>query len=212
MPKRRALHPMFSQAPVAFRQSAIEGRGVFARRHFVPGEYVVPYAPKQRRIPREEPEAVRAAATKLTLLSEGRFVIIPDTSVPGGWLCNHSCDPNAAIFSDGEGRVECTRPIAAGEEVTIFYGWVTGNERERDLCRCGSGRCRGFINFDISDEEAFHAELDTAPGRAFRRRLEDYVAYLRAISQEQVEGFLLDKLERMQARTEMTSANQAAEP
>jgi SET domain-containing protein len=136
------VKPMFRLSPVEFRNSPIAGRGVFARKPFKPSDVVVAYAPKQRRVQARDPEAVAAAETKLTLLSEQEWVIIPDTSVPGGWLCNHSCDPNAAIFSDGEGRIQCTRPIAPGEEVTIFYGWVSHNQPERDPCRCGSSRCR----------------------------------------------------------------------
>src|ERR1019366_3454197 len=138
MSKNRRVKPMFSLSPVEFRDSPIAGRGVFARRPFRTGDVVVPYAPRQRKVDARDPEAVAAAETKLTLLSEQRFVIIPDTSVPGGWLCNHSCHPNAAIFSDREGRVQCTRPIAPGDEVTIFYGWVSHNEPERDPCRCAA--------------------------------------------------------------------------
>ena len=125
MSKRRSVKPMFSLSPVEFRNQSIAGRGVFARRRFEPGDVIVPYAPKQRRVDVGDPEAVAAAETKLTLLSEKWSVIIPDTSVPGGWLCNHSCNPNAAIFSNGEGRIQCTREISPGEEVTIFYGWVS---------------------------------------------------------------------------------------
>lgn len=187
---------MFSLAPVEFRNSKIAGRGVFARRHFKPGEIVVAYAPKQRRVDARDPEALVAADTKLTLLSEGQFVIIPDTSVPGGWLCNHSCNPNAAIYSGGEGRIQCTRPIAPGEEVTIFYGWVTRNEPLRDPCRCRSAQCRGFINFDISDEDAENFESDTPAGAALRQRLEDYGAFLHSIGQEQVEETIFDVLMR----------------
>jgi len=176
----------FSLAPVQFRDSDIEGRGVFARRRFEPGDVIVPYAPKQRRLDVEDPEAIAAADTKFTLLSDRYWVIIPDTSVPGGWLCNHSCNPNAAIYSSGEGRIQCMRPITPGDEVTIFYGWVTQNEPGRDPCLCGSPACRGLINFDISDVEARHFERDTEEGRAFQRRLEEYAEYLRSIDQEQV--------------------------
>ena len=112
MGKPRPVKPMFSLAPVDFRNSAIAGRGVFAKRRFQPGEVVVPYAPRQRRVDARDPQAVAAAETKLTLLSEDalsrkRWVIIPDTSVPGGWLCNHSCHPNASLFASREGRIEC---------------------------------------------------------------------------------------------------------
>ena len=186
MAKRRHAKSMFSLSPVQFRDSPIEGRGVFARRPFRPGDVIVPYAPQQRRIDATDPDAIAAADTKLTLRSEAYWVIIPDTSVPGGWLCNHSCSPNAEIYSDGEGRIQCLRPIAPGEEVTIFYGWVTQNEPGRDPCRCGSARCRGQINFDLSGQEVEHRERDTPEGRAFRARLGEYARYLRSIDQEQV--------------------------
>jgi hypothetical protein len=200
MVKRRPLKPMFSLSPVLFRDSPIEGRGVFAKRRFAPGDVILAYAPKQRRIDARDPEAVAAAASKLTLLSERWWVIIPDTSVPGGWLCNHSCDPNAAIYSDGEGRIQCVRSIVPGEEVTIFYGWVTQNQPGRDPCRCASPGCRGFINFDLSDEDAEHYDQDTAQGRAFRERLAEYREFLRSIDQEQVLETISTKLAQMRER------------
>jgi hypothetical protein len=203
MSKARRIKPMFSLSPVEFRTSAIAGRGVFAKRHFREGDFVVAYAPKQRKVDARDPEAVAAAETKLTLLS-GQQVIIPDVSVPGGWLCNHSCSPNAAIFSDGEGRIQCTRPISPREEVTIFYGWVSHNEPARDPCRCGSSQCRGFINFDLSDEDAEHArilpdktvELDGV----LRRRFAEYGTFLRGIGQEQVEEAIARTLVRIKLR------------
>jgi len=200
MGKRRTAKAMFSLSPVEFRNSGIAGRGVFARRHFKPGELVVAYAPKQRRVDAWDPAAAEAAETKLTLLSGGASVIIPDTSVPGGWLCNHSCAPNADLYSDGEGRIQCARPIAPGEEVTIFYGWVSENEPARDPCRCGSARCRGFINFDVSDEEAAHADADTLPGDAFRKRLAEYTEYLRSVGQEHVLGTIETKIAEIKSR------------
>jgi len=200
MSKRRSGQPKFSLSPVQFRDSAIEGRGVFARRRFEPGDAISAYAPKQRRLDAQDPAAVAAADTKLSLLSEEFWVIVPDTSVPGGWLCNHSCAPNAAIYSDGLGRIQCTRSIAPGQEVTIFYGWVTQNDRARDPCRCGAPGCRGTINFDLSDEEAEHFGNDTAVGENFRQRLEGYADYLAVIGQEQVLDTILGKLSQMKAR------------
>ena len=64
---------MFSASPVQFRDQSIAGRGVFARKRFEPGDLIVPYAPKQRRLAADEPEARAAADTKLTLLSDGAF-------------------------------------------------------------------------------------------------------------------------------------------
>ena len=81
---KRPVRTMFSLVPVEFRDSAVAGRGVFARRRFRPGEVVVAYAPKQRKLDARDPAAIEAAESKVTLLS-GRDVIIPDTTVPGGW-------------------------------------------------------------------------------------------------------------------------------
>jgi hypothetical protein len=204
MSKAPHKKPMFSLSPVEFRNSPIAGRGVFARRAFQPGERVVAYAPKQRKLDARDPEAIAAAETKLTLLSENRLVIVPDTSVPGGWLCNHSCNPNAAIFSDREGRVQCTRPIAPGEEVTIFYGWVTHNEPQRDPCRCGSSQCRGFINFDLNDEDAAHVEIradnQVVMDDVIRAKLSAYGEFLHSIGQEQVQEAIANTLVRIKVR------------
>ena len=200
MTKPKSGKALFSLAPVQFRDSAIEGRGVFARRRFSPGDVITPYAPKQRRLAIDDPEATAAAATKFTLVSEGAWVIVPDVGVPGGWLCNHSCQPNAAIYSDGAGRVQCLREIRPGQEVTIFYGWVTVNDRERDPCRCGSAQCRGFINFDLSDEDARHCENDTPAGHAFRERFQAYADYLVSIEQEQVLDSIAARLAGLRAQ------------
>jgi len=203
MSKRRSIKPMFSLSPVLFRNSDIAGRGVFARRRFEPGEVVVPYAPRQRRVAAGSAEAAAASHTKLTLLS-GDHVIIPDAAVPGGWLCNHSCQPNATLYASGEGRIQCLRPIAPGEEVTIFYGWVSENEPRRDPCHCGAPRCRGFINFDVTDEDAAHVELVDGPQAVMddvvRARFEEYGAFLRSIGQEQVEEAIVSMLVRIKGR------------
>jgi hypothetical protein len=203
MGKPRPHKPMFSLAPVQFRDSPIAGRGVFARRAFAPGDVVTPYAPKQTKVDVRSPEAVAAAETKLTLLSGDR-VIIPDTGVPGGWLCNHSCNPNAALYASGEGRIQCTRPIGPGQEVTIFYGWVSHGEPGRDPCLCGEATCRGTINFDLSDEDAAHAELldgnRVATDDVLRAKLDEYGAFLRFIGQEQVEEAIAATLLRMKLR------------
>jgi hypothetical protein len=207
----KGVKRMFSlSAPrgVEFRTSGIAGRGVFATRSFEPGDIVTPYAPSQRRVDASAPEAIAAASTKLTLLSQGQWVIIPDTTVPGGWLCNHSCDPNAAIFSNGPARIQATKPIAAGEEITIFYGWVTMNDAERDPCLCGSPQCLGFINFDVTDEDA--TRIDVRDGalvttdEALAQRLADYAAFLRSIGQEQVQKTIATTLARVRLAREPT--------
>jgi hypothetical protein len=204
MGKARPVKAMFRLSPVEFRDSPIAGRGVFARRRFEAGDVVAPYAPSQRRVDARDPEAARAAETKLTLLSEGAWVIIPDTSVPGGWLCNHSCAPNAAIHSHGAGRIQCIRAIAPGEEVTIFYGWVSHSEPGRDPCRCGASTCRGFINFDLSDEEAKCVSVlpgnEVVVGQPLRSKIAAYERFLHSIDQDHVQETIATTLMRITMR------------
>lgn len=203
-PRARSAKSMFSLLPVEFRISSIAGRGVFARRSFEPGEIVVAYAPRQRKVERSHPDAIAAAMTKVTLLSDDGTVIIPDTRVPGGWLCNHSCNPNAALYASGTGRVQCTRAMAPGGEVTIFYGWVSHNDPLRDPCHCGAANCRGVINFNLSDQDV--AETHVAGSHfvgaeaRLRERLLEYDEYLRSIGQEQVSETILETLVRLKLR------------
>jgi hypothetical protein len=197
MKKGAVRKAMFSSSPVQFREQSIAGRGVFARRRFEPGEVICAYAPKQIRLDAGDPAGVTAAETKLTLLSDDGYVIVPDTSVPGGWLCNHSCWPNAAIYSSGEGRIQCERAILPGEEVTIFYGWVTHNQPNRDPCLCGSAQCRGTINFDLSDADALGVDEDSPEGQAVRDRLDAYADFLRGIGNEQVLATVAARLEQL---------------
>jgi hypothetical protein len=65
---------------------------------------------------------------------------------------NHSCSPNCELFyyeperddTDLPDRIwlKALRAIAAGEELTIDYGWPA----ERAIpCMCGAAQCRGWI-------------------------------------------------------------------
>ena len=71
-------------------------------------------------------------------------------------------------------------------------------------CRCGSPRCRGTINFDLTDADAEHVEV-LEDGRVVAdgvlgSRLAEYGAYLRSIGQEQVEQAIANTLMRIKSR------------
>jgi SET domain-containing protein len=67
-------------------------------------------------------------------------------------LLNHSCEPNCELILWGyrvrNGRsyarvwLQTLCPIAAGQQLTIDYGWPASAAIP---CRCGSVRCRGWI-------------------------------------------------------------------
>ncbi|MBV9946519.1 MAG: hypothetical protein JOZ69_06705, partial [Myxococcales bacterium] len=71
-------------------------------------------------------------------------------------------------------------------------------------CRCGSPRCRGFINFDLSDEDAKHVEIladrRVVVDGVLERRLAEYSEFLRSIGQEQVNEVIATTLVRIKLR------------
>lgn len=88
--------------------------------------------------------------------------------------------------------------------MTIFYGWVSHNEPRRDPCRCGAPGCRGFINFDLGDDDAEHMEIREGNrvemDAVLRRRLAEYSAFLQSIGQEQVQEAIANTLVRIKLR------------
>ena len=79
---------------------------------------------------------------------------IDDAWVIDGWVggnetiyMNHSCAPNCYPDADATGRrlfIFSYRAIAAGEELTIDYGYDAATPL--DPCNCGAPECRGYIN------------------------------------------------------------------
>lgn len=143
-----ASEPMFE-----VRASAIQGRGLFARRFIAEGTRVIEYAgeliSEAEGDRRYDEGAMDRHLTFLFALSDGRCI---DGASQGNEarFANHSCEPNCeAVEEDGRIWIESIRPIAAGEELTYDYGY----EREADdaaresfyRCECGAPRCRSTI-------------------------------------------------------------------
>ena len=149
VPKTRAKN-MFSLSPVEFHASEIEGRGVFARKRFSPGDFIAPYAPKQTRVAVDDPAAETHAMTKLTLLS-GDHVIIPDTSVPGGWLSNHKLRAQRDSLHDRRRTRRVHQTHRTRRRGHDFLRMGDGQRRARAIRAVADrSRCRGFINFDLT--------------------------------------------------------------
>lgn len=138
---------------VEVRASAIQGRGLFARRAIAAGTPVIEYmgevisaAEGDRRY--DESRMARHE-TYLFALSDGRCI---DGNSQGNdaRFANHSCDPNCeAVEVDGRIWIEAIRPIDAGEELTYDYGYERseGDDAREAFyrCECGTARCRSTI-------------------------------------------------------------------
>lgn len=137
-----------SQRPYAMKGNAISGYGIFATRRIAAGEVVWRGEGRAHRIvTRQHVEATWSQADREALrrygfpLGEGVYLVW--SADPTDWAPqNHSCDPNTRMA--GLDMV-ATRDIATGEELTIDYAELLGEDSEPFDCRCGALACRGRV-------------------------------------------------------------------
>jgi uncharacterized protein len=158
------------------RRSSIEGWGVFAGVFIPRRRKVIMYAGEK--ITRTE--AVRRALTSLRKTKELRtyFASIARKRVQGGrkWVLdgsvggngseriNHCCDPNLHVRkAHGKIYFYSLRGIRKGEELSFDYAFA--EERIKIPCRCGSEKCRGFMNRRLVEAFRQKAEKYYAPSR-----------------------------------------------
>jgi hypothetical protein len=136
-------------------------RGVYARRYFAPGDCVASFHGSV--VSREQ--LVGLFKTDPALFARiveygvghkptGGHLYPEDVDALGGHLINHSCGPNAdwAEYEKGALLVRAVKPIAAGQEITIHYGWVglkAAVEKSWHPCACGAPFCTGTIELRI---------------------------------------------------------------
>ena len=129
------------------------GRGIFAKQAFRPLEDVCSFTGTL--CPIEENPSDDYAIT----YDESRL-IMPDKESVGGHLINHSCKPNVTFTNIWVGCsmiITAIRPIAAGEQITSYYGWI-GSDKPAKECLCGEKFCTGkmglvIANGGISEED-----------------------------------------------------------
>lgn len=134
-------------------QSAIHGRGVYARATIPDGTRVIEYTGERI----TKPEAGRREAQRLIRQQNGGdasvyvFNLNRRHDLDGrsrrnvARLINHSCAPNCRTETiRGRVWIIARREIPAGEELTFDYGF-SFTEWRRHPCRCGGSRCPGFI-------------------------------------------------------------------
>lgn len=118
------------------------GRGVFARRRFVPDEVIGEIQGTIIDDPDYGSDYCMKFGDLLTLEPASPFRYV-----------NHSCEPNCALICfvgwDEETATErrrlCLRSLAAidpGEQLTIDYAWSADSALP---CECGTPTCRGWI-------------------------------------------------------------------
>ena len=152
---------------IEVRDAGDKGKGVFARRDFVRGEFI--FRRRHGRVVRSG-EIAGLSDDERRHLCELDF----DTSavlLPPGCYLNHCCDPNG--MRNGV-KVFAWRSIRAGEEITIDYRLNAFGDDRWD-CACGSPNCTGKVvgSFFALDEQRQRLYLPFAPDfirREYRRR------------------------------------------
>jgi D-alanine-D-alanine ligase len=130
------------------RGNGVSGYGVFARSVLAAGAMVFPGEGKSfRLVTARHVREHWSAAERETFrryawpISDAVSVLWSDT--PDEWAPqNHSCAANTRY--DGL-DVVTTRAIAAGEELTLDYGELSGADAEPFDCHCGAPNCRGRV-------------------------------------------------------------------
>ena len=128
---------------IDFRPSAIDGMGGFARHRLAAGEEIIEYVGE--RITKEESLRRCEKSNPFIFGLDEAHDLDGSISANLARYLNHGCTPNCEAIEDG-GRIwiVAARDIEAGEELTFNYGYSL-EEYDEHPCRCGSGRCVGFM-------------------------------------------------------------------
>lgn len=138
-----AGHPPYQKFAVRVARSRIDGFGVFAAEPI----------PARRKIGEVRGESISVAEARRRATGLQRIMIVELSarraidaarSTDPMRFTNHSCAPNARLtLRDGRIEFYSSRPIAAGEEITVHYG--ESHHEGRLACRCGAATCSGAL-------------------------------------------------------------------
>ena len=145
--------PRVSSPWIRVSNSAIHGRGVYARVAIPDGTRIIEYVGERI----TKAEALRREEQRLARLRAGGdgsvyiFILNKRHDLDGRHsnnvtrLINHSCSPNCrAETIRGHIWIIANRDIAPGEELSFDYGFPFGEWRKHP-CRCGAPGCVGYI-------------------------------------------------------------------
>jgi SET domain-containing protein len=145
-----AAHPehLWLHEQLTIRESAIEGKGLFATEDFPANLVVIRLAGRlvssselARLINEAEADPSAPYVDTLTIYQDVHLVLPPASMAHLG---NHSCDPN--LWLVGPHDIATRWPVAAGEELTIDYGTQSGASGFSMTCACGSPQCRRVVS------------------------------------------------------------------
>jgi SET domain-containing protein len=137
------------------RSSAIDGKGVFARRKIPAGSLIIEYQGERISWSRAQKRAEAAGMpinhTYFFTLNDGR-IIDGGSEGNAAHFINHSCEPNCEPLEHMDGRIfiYSLRDIERGEELTYYYALIYEGRHTQAIkrsfpCHCGSPACTGTM-------------------------------------------------------------------
>ena len=130
------------------RDSAVHGRGVFAKRPIRKGTRIIEYTGK--RMPWSDVPEDDDPHTFLFCIDNDQVINAAIGGNEARWI-NHSCDPNCEAVGEGDRIfIYALRNIGAGEELFYDYSLDLDEPRTKKLlrdykCYCRTARCRGTL-------------------------------------------------------------------
>lgn len=140
--KNRMRLTMQEKRELAVKKSR-NGRGIFARRNFLPGETI--FEVTGAFVTCNEDDDMDEETRANTYRYDEDKYISPQGRM--GDFLNHSCEPNAKVVKkDGRLFIVAIVAVAKGEEVVIDYSTITAPDDSWEMqCNCGTSKCRGII-------------------------------------------------------------------
>jgi hypothetical protein len=138
------VRPLSFRSPkTEVRESAIHGRGLFAKEQISAGEIVAVKGGHVITGDVLRELAPRVGAAEIQIDDDLFICPVTDEEREGSMIfSNHSCEPNVGVR--GQIVFVALREIRAGEELT--HDWaMTDDDNSSTECRCGTATCRGTI-------------------------------------------------------------------
>lgn len=114
------------------------GIGVFARKNFSKGEFIIEFRGKIHKI-KDNPKGWNSKGSHYIQI--GKDVCLGPTRTLDNYI-NHSCSPNSGLKISVNVPLFAIKNISKGEEITLDYS-TTMHEDDWELaCTCGNRNCR----------------------------------------------------------------------
>lgn len=155
--------------------------GVFAGEDMQPGDIIQPIKGEARFLTVTNKEESLSYPNWIGI-GENKWI---DPDYPNQYL-NHSCNPNAGVrgqitiddnqTAKGQYEIVALKNIKEGEEITIDYSIIEGDDLWEMECRCGAKNCRKVIR-----------SVHTIPPQQFKKYLPYVPDYFQKLYRERNE-------------------------